>query len=626
MNKVIAPFLSGTHNLLDPEIIPKDAAQDSLGFVTKDGRVILAGGRQALGAEGTVGTTTGIHKGYKTTGATVLYYKNGTKIQYYDGSAWQDCITGLDADDEYVFANYSSLAGAFTFVNGPAAYYKIVNANPGSPINIYDSTKNFYGYIIMDRGRTLLWNREKDKTGLYGSWIDRQDSTVYTTVTNEAIGSSGSTVYTGTLAFKAGSSYRNCFGVLFDATTGAGTETFTDNYDGTLTSDKGGSGTINYATGAYNITFNAVTTGAVTSDYQYENSTVHGVADFSKSATRVAGEGFLFPQDEGGDAILNVLIGQDGNYYSMKSQSAYILALEPSDTDAINEVYRKDLGLPYFRAAVSTNTGIFFINTANPTKPEMTILQRSKISGNVEPIILFNHFKFGNYTYDTAGFSTYDRWFLVFCKSEGATNNDTILMCDSKNKTVDAIPYNGRLAIQDGAHLYMASSVSRSVYEIFTGYDDMGLAIEAFWEGKDDVINDGLLAKLRKLRFKGFIDPDQVVEVYTNIDNAGYSLVGTIRGDASYVNYSESQAIGSHFVGEAQVGGDDIVNAYGYYMEIKLRTGKFRKISVKLVPTGIGYFDFDQITFWDVLGYEDRMPKSYRQKQNVSLDGSEVDQ
>ena len=80
-------------------------------------------------------------------------------------------------------------------------------------------------------------------------------------------------------------------GLLFSATTGSGTETFTDNYDGTLTSNAGGTGTINYATGAYDITFNEVTTGAVTSGYQWENATIKGVADFSKSATRVAGEG-----------------------------------------------------------------------------------------------------------------------------------------------------------------------------------------------------------------------------------------------------------------------------------------------------------------------------------------------
>ena len=60
----------------------------------------------------------------------------------------------------------------------------------------------------MNRGRMLLWDREKDKTGLYGSKIDPQSGSVYTSVSAESLGSSGSTEYSGTLAFKAGGSKR----------------------------------------------------------------------------------------------------------------------------------------------------------------------------------------------------------------------------------------------------------------------------------------------------------------------------------------------------------------------------------------------------------------------------------
>ena len=123
---------------------------------------------------------------------------SGTAIKYWDGSAWQNSITGLGENTEVTFANYSSLAGAFTYVNCADGYYKIINSHPGSPIDIYNSSKILKGYILIDRGRTLLWNRsDKDKTGLYGSYIDRQDSdrVNFTTVTGEAIGVLGSTNY-----------------------------------------------------------------------------------------------------------------------------------------------------------------------------------------------------------------------------------------------------------------------------------------------------------------------------------------------------------------------------------------------------------------------------------------------
>jgi hypothetical protein len=626
MDNEVNIFKSGIHNLLGSEKIPKDAAKASVNFVTKDGKVVLVGGRIALGDEGAVGSCTGLHAGYKTDGSVVIYAKFGTTIKYYDGSAWQDCITGLTADAEYTFANYSSLAGAFTYVNGVDGYWKIVNANPASPIDIYRATRNFKGKIIIDTGRTILWDRAEDKTGLYGSHIDPQDSNVYTTVSSEAIGSSGSTNYTGTLAFKAGGSRRSCFGITFSATVSAGTELFTDNYDGTVTSNFGGTGTVNYATGAYDIDFSDTTTGAVTSDYQWEDSTDGGVADFSKSGTRLAGEGFQFPQDEGGDPILNVLLGQDGAYYSLKEKSAYFLSIDSDDLGATNVVYRKEMGLPFFRAAYSTNRGIFFINTSNPTKPEMTILQRNKVSGNVEPVILFPQFKFSDYVYDQCGFGAYDRWILVFCKTKGAVNNDTILMCDLQGKTVDVVRYTGKMSVQDSEKLYVGDSVTQSVYSTFDGFDDLGLAVEATWDSKDDNLGTENLKKVRRLQIKGLIDPDQAVEVYMNIDKSGFDLVGTLRGDGDYVDYNQAQVIGASMIGTEEIGGGDGTSVFPYFIQLRLRTGKFRTIGIRLKPIGIGYFDFDMRKFWDILPFENRIPKQYRQKQNVSLDGTQTDQ
>lgn len=625
MDKNVPLFTKGIHNLLSSEKIPDDAAKDAIGFVTKDGKTVLVGGRSTLGADGAVGDVTGFEKGYKTDGSVILYRKIGTTIQAYISGTWTNIITGLVSTDEYVFQNYSSLAGAFTYVNGPTAFYKIINANPTSPINIYDSTKNFFGRILIDKGRMLLWNRKEDKTGLYGSKIDPQNSTVYTTVTNEAIGVLGSTNYTGTLAFKAGGTRRSCFGVSFDATVAAGTEVFTDTYLGTLTSNFGGTGTINYATGAYNITFSDTTTGAVTSDYQWEDSSVGGIADFTKSTPRQAAQGFVFPQDEGGDPIETVEVGIDGAYYSFKENSAYRLLISDDDATADNSVFRKDIGVPFFRAALSTGQGIIFMNTANPTKPEMTILRREVEANVVEPNVLFPQFKFSDYEYDDCALESYDRFVMVFCKSTGADNNDRILMCNIEGKTVDVVPYSGRMSVQDGEALYVGDSITQSVYNTFSGFDDLGLPITAHWDSKDNLFGTSDLKKTRRLRIKGFIDPGQVVKVYTNIDEGGFEWVGTIRGDGGYVNYSEIQTVGASMVGEVEVGGGTVTNVYGYFIELKLRTPKFRTLGIRLEPTGIGYFDFDLITYWDILLFEGRIPKIYRQKQDVSLDGTTTD-
>jgi len=57
-----------------------------------------------------------------------------------------------------------------------------------------------------------------------------------------------------------------------------GVEIITDNGNGTLTGDAGGSGTIVYATGVLSVTFNSAPAGAITADYRYvsDASTIGG--------------------------------------------------------------------------------------------------------------------------------------------------------------------------------------------------------------------------------------------------------------------------------------------------------------------------------------------------------------
>lgn len=610
----IAVFKSGVHNLFNSEVIPQDASQDAQNWYTQDGAIKLSYGKEVVGANGTVGQVQGQIFGYRADGTQVHWRKIGTKIQYLNGTTWTDVVTGLTSTADYAFTNYSSLAGTFTYAFGVDGIYKFHNANPASYNSMYDSTKNFKGLAFIDKGRTFLWNVVNDRTGLYGSKIDPQSSAVYTTVTGEA-----TTSLTGTLAFKAGGATRNCFGIRLTLT-GTG-EVYTDNLNGTLTGSLGGTGTINYLTGAYTVS-NA---GVGTVNYQWEDSNNGGVTDFRKSSPRVAGEGFVVPQDEGGDPILNVLIGQDG-YYSMKSTSAYRLSIDTDDLAITNEVYRKDIGVPTYRASVSTGKGTVFMNTANPEKPEMTILVRNITGDSIEPQSLFSHFKFSNYTYDDCTVDTYERYVLVACKSAGAVNNDTILLCDVGGSTVDITKFAGRTFAKSGGYLYMGSSVSQTVFNLYNGFDDEGTTIDNFYRTKDELFSTNKLKKYRKIRLKGNINNNQSYQVYVNYDNGGDQLVGTVLGTGSYVDYSSAQTIGSSMIGTQQIGGDDVTNVYPYFMEIKLRkVPKFRRRNIKFVALGYGYVDINYIQDWDIDTYEDKLPSAYREKQNVSIDGSQSD-
>jgi len=621
MDKTINIFKSGVHNLLDEEIIPNDAASGGYNWYTRDGRISLIPGKVAEGAKGVAGEITGQIFGYKIDGSKVHWRKMGTKIQYFDGTTWQDTVTGLTSSADYSFANYSSLAGTFTYAFGVDGIYKFHNAVPASYCSMYDSTKNFKGKAIIDKGRTLLFDRVEDKTGLYGSWIDNQRAVsgatgVYTAVSGEALAD----VASGTLAFKAGGATRNCFGVTITDTSSG--EVFTDNYLGVLTGSLGNSGTINYITGAFTITGQS---GAGTADYQWENSNLRGVTDFGRSATRVAGEGFQFPQDEGGDAILSVLIGPDG-YYSMKKQSVYRLIIDSDDTTATNEVYRREVGVPSYRAGVSMQLGIVFMNTAKFENPELMLLEKNPIGGEVIPKVLFPHFKFANYRYDDCTIDTYDKYVMIACKSVNAVDNDTILLCNIKNKTVDITKYAARTFAKNAGDLYMGSSITQTVYKLYNGYDDDGFTIDNEWIGNGEMWGSEDLKKYRKIRLMGSIGADQSYEVYINYDGNGKQLVGTVLGSGSYVDYTNPQSIGSNMIGQSQIGGDDITDIYPYLIEIKLKkVPKFRKRQISFKALGIGYVDISSQMDVEIDTYEGKIPSRFRQKQHVSLDGETTD-
>lgn len=614
MEQTIPSFISGTHNVLPDEGIPQDSASSSLNWITRNGKIELIYGRQVIGAEGATGKNYGEHTGYKANGTAVRFRKVQGKIQYLNGSTWTDVITGLSNTD-VTFSNYASLAGAFVYIFSRDGLYKICTANPESYATLYDSAKNFKGYGFINNARSILWGREQDPTGLYGSYIDAQNSTVYTSVVAEAVVA----VESGTLAFKAGGAKRTCFAVVITDTSSG--EVFTDNYNGVLVGSISGTGTINYMTGAFTISGQ---TGGGTATYQWEDSNVKGVTDFTKSATRLAGEGFVVRQDAGGDAIKTV-IPVDGSYFSLKSNSCYQFTLDVADTAPTNELLRSDIGVKSLRSAVGTGQGIVFLNTANPTDPQLQILKRNPFGDNFDTTPLFPHFKWNDFTYDDVALESWDTYIFVACAYDSDENNRLIL-ADTKTNTVDTTYYGLRCFTKNGGFIYGGDPVSQTTYELFTGFDDVGLQITNEWRTKGETYGSDVLKKTKKYRFKGIISPDQAVQVYISTDGDADQLIGTILGSGSYVDYTASYAIGTTLIGSGTLGGDDTVPIYKFYMEIKTHIPKFRKRNLKFVATGIGYVALEQITDFDIWTYQDKLPSKYRSKQNVNTAGTPTDE
>lgn len=616
MNKKIRAFAKGIHNIFSDEIIHEDALSSAQGWITVDGQIELARGRKLLGNVGAVGSCSDVHVGYKVNGDPVYFKKSGTTIKTLVGATWTDVITGLTEDAPTSFTNYSSLAGAFTYVFSTDGIYKIMTANPTSYTSLYDAARNHKGVAFIDKGRSILWGRTKDKTGLYGSWIDAQNSTTYTAITGEAL----TDVATGTLAFKAAGATRTCFAVSITDTSSS--EVFSDNYDGTLTGSAGSTGTINYTTGEFTITGQS---GAGTATYQWENSNVKGVTDFTFTTTRVASEGFIFPQDIGGDGIQSV-IPLEGQYFSLKERSVYTMSIDETDLIATNEVFRSNIGMPSRKAAVATSKGIIFIDVANGDTPVMRFITRNPVGDNFDTAPIFPQFDFSKYSFADTALTVYGDYVLVACKSEGATANDIILFCNYVNDTVDVLPYEAKSFMQHNGLIYTGDSLSTSVYQILNGFDDLGYVVENFAITKGETYELEDLKKIKKLRLKGLISTNQNYSVYGSFDNSGWQLLGTVNGDATYVDMENPNTIGLNMIGADVVGGSDSQIAYPYYCELKIKTPKFRKRYLKFVANGFGHASIESEEDFDIWTYEAKIPKRFRQKANVSInDGVTTD-
>lgn len=621
-------FLQGVQNKIPADTIAPAAAQDSLSWNTIDGHIELSRGRIAIGAEGVLGAIYAEFFAPKKDGTKVHFRKTGTKIQYFDGSAWQDSVTGLSVED-YTFCSYISLAGAYMYAGGPDGIYKIATANPASAKNMFLDGTNHKGKILINDQRMFLWDRRDgtiDKTALYLSKIDPQ-TTNYTTVTNEVIatGDGATTNFSGTLAQATGT--RFVFGISIN--TNPASVTATDNYTGTI-SGTGVTGTINYATGAWTLVFSVAPAAAtqIRATYLYEDSNNGGITDFRfTSPVRVAGEGDIIPQEFLGEPIQNVLVFE-GKYYSMKKTCAYELNLTIDDTNATNIVYRQDIGVPSLRGCVSTGSGIVFLNTANASRPQLTLLQRNPVGGTLEPINLTPLFAWENYDSVDCTIDTWDSKIILFARQIGTPYNDRMFVINPNQKySVDIYYYSARTVGKDGTgNLFIGDSLTESVYQIFSGFDDLADTIANYWTGKAEPFASENLKRTRYIRFRGLIQPDQYYQVYEAYDGGDYTLIGTVRGDQSYVDFTSSQAIGENGIGTQSIGGGNpSAVGYPYFMEMRIRTPKFRTRTLQIIALGIGYVSIEYICDMDIELFEQKIPRRFRQKQHVSLDGTQTD-
>ena len=569
-------FNEGVKNVLDDTLINEGAASDSMNFVTLPDRIELILGRRLLGeeAEGN-DQVLGAGEILKEDGTKLLLRKVGTSLEYFDTETqtWEESKTGLLDGEKMYFSSSFTPAGRQIWACGQDGLFKIYPSNPETVLDLTDPLKNYKGRIEIVRSRMLCWGMKEDPTGLRFSRVDTDSN--YNLVSGEAVGVAGSTTYEDTLALG------EVFGVVFTD----GTQTVTDDKNGKLEGD--GTGTINYATGEYSVEFDSVATSDVTVSYVYENSLDKGLADFTSSATRLAGEGNVIRQDSLGSITHGVFVFGDV-FYSLQDKGSWTVRVSTDDLTFDNQIYRSSIACPSYLGGVVTADGIVFVDTFNSDYPKLRLLRFNQLGDKVVPEDLSREFKMEDYTFDedTAMWKKKD-WVLISCK-RNSTRNNVILIYNLIQKSFDVVNYTSNVFLELENKIIAGDSLSPNMYELFTGRDDLDFEIEAFWEGKRSDLKIEDLKKYKRERIGGFIEESQSFDILASYDNDSFEYVGSVSGTGNYVDKENSIAIGSSIVGADVLGGESDAVANYFMTEIRVRTPKFLTRKLRFVPTGIG--------------------------------------
>lgn len=607
----ISTFYGINTAVKDIKTLKPGVSPDSKNWITgtdKD-HIELRRGYARLGATEALGTgkVTGMGVGIRYDGTNVLWYSHGQKVKYYD-VVTDDTVEvgtnllGANADGERVWmAPYQGLAGSFMYLGSEnSGIYKIPVANPGSAVD--QAVNNYrFGVFHIGQNRSFAGQRNgtvagnNDKTGLYLSYIDKDQLSDFTQVTGEAIGSAGSLTYTGTLAV-VGSGKTLMYIAITD-----GTETFKDDRNGNLVGDAGGTGTINYATGEYSVTFNAVAGGAVTASYYHETATSTGILDYTGSAN---GQGKSFRQDDGGGNLM-AIFNINTIEYCLHLLRTWQFTSSLDDTNSTNLPYR-NVGISNPKSAFQTPDGILLADVSRSNDPKfrkMQVLQGTDIQ-TIEPLSISDDLDLTGFGFDEC---VAFRWgdYEIFClqeKTNGVVNahNSVMWVRNVISKAWDKLDYYANCLAELQGTLVAGDSVTDNIYTLFSGFDEDGGIINNYWTSSDLNLGSENLKTCRKLEIDGLIQKDQSYKVYVSYDGRDYTEVATIEGDGVYVDTGINTYIGAPTIGSKSIGGGGSDTAHPYEVRFNLNSDRFIHARVKIEALGVGYVSVNSIKFVDI--------------------------
>lgn len=602
--------------ITDTRALKKGVSPSSLNWITGkfSDSISLRGGYALLGTTRQTGTgkVTGLGVGTRYDGVQVPFFSHGRKVKYYNSSTLDtveidtDILpAGADGEDLW-FVPYQNLGGSFIYYGSPSSsIYKTPVANPGSKVD--QSVVDYrFGMAKISQGSMFAGQRKGttagnyDKTAVYRSYIDKALLSSYTQTPGEAYGTGDGTTKTFAHTLTVVTGKKTAMYVSVTDTV----ETFIDDRNGNLIGTLGGTGTVNYATGAVSVTFNTAPAGAqaITCSYYTEDSTSAGILDFSGSTF---GQGAVYRQDDGGGSLMAIWPINNVEY-CMHLMKTWQLTTALSSTDTSTNLPYRNVGIPYIRAAWQTPDGIIMIDNARPTQPKFRQLQIAPNTTNltIEPFSISDALDLTGHAFD---YAVAFRWgdYDMFCVQEkvnGTANtfNSVMYIRNVYSKAWDKLDFYASCLAEYAGTLIAGDSISDNVFTLFSGYDDDGSLITNHWQDGDMNLGTENLKVVNRQNIQGLIQKDQNIEVWHSYDGGGFVLIYTIQGDGSYVDHSTNALIGSDTIGSGIIGGGGAVTAHPFEIDIPVHSGKISTVSTKFIATGIGAVQINEYTYKDI--------------------------
>ena len=613
----ISKFYGLNTNIKDLKTLKPGVSPDSLNWITagKDGdHIELRRGQALLGQTRNTdigGKVTGIGVGIRYNGVEVPFFSHTRKLKYYDivsddtVEIGSDTLPAAASGEDVWFRSYQNLAGSFMYVGSPnSSVYKIPVANPGSAVD--QAVSNYrWGVFHIGLNRSFAGQRNgttagnKDSTGLYLSYIDKALLSNYTQVTGEAYGTGDGSTVTFAHTLAAISAPKTAMYVSVTD----GVETFVDDRNGNMVGNLGGTGTVNYATGAVSVTFVTAPTNltAITCSYYHETATSAGILDYTGSAN---GQGKSFRQDDGGGNLM-AIFNLNTIEYCFHLLKTWQFTATLDDTESTNLPYRT-VGISYPRAAFQAPEGIIFADLSRPNDPKFRRLQVLQGTNNstIEPLSLSDGLDLSGYSFD---YCVAFRWgdFEIFCVQEkiaGTANtfNSLMFIRNVLSGSWDVLNYYASCLAEYNGTLIAGDSISNNVFTLFSGWDEDGDVIDNYWTTGDLNLKSNGLKTCRRMVIDGLIQPNQGIKVSLAYDGGSFSEVYTINGTGTYVDTGINTYIGGTTIGSKVIGGGGAETAHPFEVDFPINSDKFIYVRVKVEAIGVGYAAINEFTFKDI--------------------------